>query len=56
MKRCKYDDSDTEPWLISGSVRLYSEGLYSEEKALFMNGDWISDTLIHAAQLLMRPS
>ena len=47
------DDSNAkdleEPWVIVDSMRLYSK-----EKAILMNGEWLSDTLIHAAQLLMK--
>ena len=55
-KRQKYDvidDANVEdlekPWVTVGSVRLYEH-----EKTVLVNSNWLTDTLIHAAQLLMK--
>ena len=48
-KRQKQDESIETSWVTAGSVRLYEH-----EKTVLVNGNWLTDTLIHAAQLLMK--
>ena len=43
------DMQDNKPWVVVGSVRLFAE-----EKEILSSGQWLTDTLIHAAQMLIK--
>ena len=50
----KIDDAEDDmqaikPWVVVDSVRLYDE-----EKKILIDSQWLSDSLIHAAQLLIK--
>ena len=43
------DMQDNKPWVVVGSVRLFAD-----KKEILSSGQWLTDTLIHAAQMLIK--
>ncbi len=44
-----YEEEDTQPW-----VDIYGVKLFQADKDRVLNGQWLTDSVIHAAQLLIK--